>query len=72
MTYYAVKNDRMQTPLFVTSSAKEMAAYIGTTVNCLHSRISKQKHKVTKGKRYESTILLFAYPDTEIERRRKK
>lgn len=58
--YMASSNDNLETPLFVSESAKEMASYMGCSVDSLYSRISKQKHGVFKMSR-ESTVRLFVF-----------
>ena len=62
MIYLASLNDVYDTPLFASSSASEMASYLGITTNCLYSRISKIRKGTTKGKR-KNAVMVYAFPE---------
>ena len=58
--YMATANDRLETPLYVTDRACEMAEYLNCSIATLHSMISKQKAG-KRGNSKASSINVYSF-----------
>lgn len=62
--YLAVVNDRLETPLYVTDTAQEMADFLNCSLDSLHSRISKQRRGVRAEKKV-TAIKVYSFRKEE-------
>ena len=63
--YMASSSDRLETPLYVTDSAEDMAGYLGCSVGALYSRISKLRTGRLKCSKECVKVYLFPKEDDD-------